>query len=154
MVEGGLDAALTASTSSLLKKPLVPTRSVMVQSPRQIGGGKMRGRFRDQGGLFSYVSPETRVPPQHPLRRVRELVREVLMELSRSLGRLYASEGRPSVPPEQLLSALLLQVFYGIRSERQLVEQLNYNLLYRWFVGLSPDDPIWDATLRLCRPRH
>lgn len=118
----------------------------MVQSPRQISGGKMRGRFRDQGGLFSYLSPETRVPPQHPLRQVRELVREVLKELSRSLGRLYASEGRPSVPPEQLLSALLLQVFYGIRSERQLVEQLNYNLLYRWFVGLSPDDPIWDAT--------
>lgn len=118
----------------------------MVQSPRQISGGKMRGRFRDQGGLFSYLSPETRVPVGHPLRQVRELVREVLKELSRSLGRLYASEGRPSVPPEQLLSALLLQVFYGIRSERQLVEQLNYNLLYRWFVGLSPDDPIWDAT--------
>ena len=146
MVEGGLDAALTASTSSLLKKPLVPTRSVMVQSPRQISGGKMRGRFRDQGGLFSYLSPETRIPVGHPLRQVRELVREVLMELSRSLGRLYASEGRPSIPPEQLLSALLLQVFYGIRSERQLVEQLNYNLLYRWFVGLSPDYPIWDAT--------
>ena len=118
----------------------------MVQSPRQISGGKMRGRFRDQGGLFSYLSPETRIPVGHPLRQVRELVREVLKELSRSLGRLYASEGRPSVPPEQLLSALLLQVFYGIRSERQLVEQLNYNLLYRWFVGLSPDDPIWDAT--------
>ena len=118
----------------------------MVQSPRRISGGKMRGRFRDQGGLFSYLSPETRVPVGHPLRQVRELVREVLKELSRSLGRLYASEGRPSVPPEQLLSALLLQLFYGIRSERQLVEQLNYNLLYRWFVGLSPDDAIWDAT--------
>jgi hypothetical protein len=69
-------------------------------------------------------------------------VRDVLGELNRSLGRLYASEGRPSIPPEQLLSALLLQVFYGIRSERQLMEQLDYNLLYRWFVGLSPDDPI------------
>ena len=105
----------------------------------------MRGRFRDQGGLFSYVSPEHRVPRSHPLRRVRQLVREVLEELSRSLGRLYASEGRPSVPPERLLSALLLQVLYGIRSERQLIEQLDYNLLYRWFVGLSPDDPVWDA---------
>jgi transposase len=73
-------------------------------------------------------------------------VRDVLGELNRSLGKLYASEGRPSIPPEQLLSALLLQVFYGIRSERQLMEQLNYNLLYRWFVGLSPDDPIWDPT--------
>ena len=69
-----------------------------------------------------------------------------LSELNRSLGRLYASEGRPSIPPEQLLSALLLQVFYGIRSERQLMEQLDYNLLYRWFVGLSPDDPVWDPT--------
>jgi transposase len=106
----------------------------------------MRGRFRDQGALFSYLSPESRVPANHPLRQVRRLVRDVLKELSQSFGRLYASEGRPSVPPEQLLSALLLQVFYGIRSERQLIEQLDYNLLYRWFVGLSPDDAVWDAT--------
>src|SRR4030081_613558 len=106
----------------------------------------MRGRFTDQGGLFSYLSPEARVPVNHPLRKVRTLVRDVLSDLNRSLGRLYASEGRPSIPPEQLLSALLLQVFYGIRSERQLMEQLDYNLLYRWFVGLSPDDPIWDPT--------
>ena len=106
----------------------------------------MRGRFVDQAKLFSYVSPESRVPAQHPLRQIRKLVREVLKQLSWSFGRLYASEGRPSVPPEQLLSALLLQVFYGIRSERQLIEQLNYNLLFRWFVGLSPDDPVWDAT--------
>jgi transposase len=106
----------------------------------------MRGKFRDQGALFSYISPETRVPENHPLRQVRDLVRDVLKQLSHSLGRLYSSEGRPSVPPEQLLSALLLQVFFSIRSERQLVEQLNYNLLFRWFVGLSPDDPVWDAT--------
>jgi len=106
----------------------------------------MRGAFSDQGGLFSYISPEARVPASHPLRKIRELVREVLSELHRSLGQLYASEGRPSIPPEQLLSALLLQVFYGIRSERQLMEQLDYNLLYRWFVGLSPDDPVWDPT--------
>ena len=106
----------------------------------------MRGRFQDQGRLFSYVSPETRVPANHPLRKIRELVREVLDELNRDFGKLYASEGRPSIPPEQLLSALLLQVFYGIRSERQLMEQLDYNLLYRWFVGLSPDDPVWDPT--------
>jgi len=106
----------------------------------------MRGAFEDQGGLFSYISPEARVPPDHPLRKIRELVREVLGELNRSLGKLYASEGRPSIPPEQLLSALLLQVFYGIRSERQLMEQLDYNLLYRWFVGLAPDDRVWDAT--------
>ena len=107
----------------------------------------MRGAFADQGGLFSYVSAEARVPKEHPLRTIRELVRDVLSELNRSLSRLYASEGRPSIPPEQLLSALLLQVFYGIRSERQLMEQLDYNLLYRWFVGLSPDDLVWDPTV-------
>jgi transposase len=106
----------------------------------------MRGAFVDQGGLFSYIVPEARVPKSHPLRKVRELVREVLGELNRMLDRLYASEGRPSIPPEQLLSALL-QVFYGIRSERQLMEQLDYNLLYRWFVGLSPDDLVWDPTV-------
>src|SRR5213596_3226771 len=81
------------------------------------------------------------------LRKIRELVRDVLGELNRCFGRLYASEGRPSIPPEQLLSALLLQVFYGIRSERQLMEQLDYNLLYRWFVGLQPDDPVWVPTV-------
>src|SRR4029079_595518 len=107
----------------------------------------MRGAFEDQGGLFSYISAEARVPKNHPLRKIRGLVRDVLSELNRSLSRLYASEGRPSIAPEQLLSALLLQVFYGIRSERQLMEQLDYNLLYRWFVGLSPDDPIWDPTV-------
>lgn len=106
----------------------------------------MRGKFEDQGGLFSYVSPEARVPKEHPLRKIRELVRDVLRDLSRTLGQLYSNEGRPSIPPEQLLSALLLQVFYGIRSERQLMEQLDYNLLYRWFVGLAPDDPVWDPT--------
>jgi transposase len=106
----------------------------------------MRGAFVDQGGLFSYILPDARVPKTHPLRKVRELVRAVLGELNQCLGRLYAREGRPSIPPEQLLSALLLQVFYGIRSERQLMEQLDYNLLYRWFVGLSPDDPVWDPT--------
>jgi transposase len=117
----------------------------MIQS-RGSSGEEMRGTFEDQGGIFSYISPETRVPANHPLRKIRELVREVLKELSRSFSRLYAKEGRPSVPPERLLSALLLQVFYSIRSERQLMEQLDYNLLYRWFVGLSPDDPVWDAT--------
>src|SRR5580698_682269 len=106
----------------------------------------MRGIVRDQAQLFSYVSPESRVPSGHPLREVHGLVRDVLSELSRSFARLYAKDGRPSVPPEQLLSALLIQALYGIRSERQLMEQLNYNLLYRWFVGLSPDDPVWDPT--------
>jgi transposase len=106
----------------------------------------MRGGFQDQGGMFSFVSPEKRVPANHPLRKIRALVRDVLKELNRTFDKLYSHEGRPSIPPEQLLSALLLQVFYGIRSERQLMEQLDYNLLYRWFVGLSPDDPVWDPT--------
>ena len=109
-------------------------------------GAKVRGQFRDQASLFSYISPDARVPTHHPLRQIRELVREVLKDLSRTFGKLYASEGRPSIPPEQLLSALLLQAFYSIRSERQLMEQLDYNLLYRWFVGLSPDDRVWDPT--------
>jgi transposase len=106
----------------------------------------MRGTFEDQGRLFSYISPEQRVAARHPLRTIRELVREVLSELDRDFRKLYSATGRPSIPPEQLLSALLLQVFYGVRSERQLMEQLDYNLLYRWFVGLSPDDAVWDAT--------
>src|SRR6202011_6120916 len=105
----------------------------MIHFDHESVGGFMRGRFRDQGGLFSYLSPEARVPAKHPLRQVRELVRAVLKDLSPSFGKLYSSAGRPSIPPEQLLSALLLQVFYGIRSERQLMEQLDYNLLYRWF---------------------
>jgi transposase len=98
----------------------------------------MRGKFRDQGALFSYISPEARVPASHPLRLVRRLVREVLKELSRSLGRLYSSEGRPSVPPEQLLSALLLQVFFSLRSERQLLETVELQpavSLVRWPVA-------------------
>jgi transposase len=106
----------------------------------------MRGRFIDQGGLFSYVDAEQRIPQDHPLREIRRLFREVLAGLTHTFGKLYASEGRPSIPPEQLLSALLLQVLYGIRSERQLMEQLDYNLLFRWFVGLSPDASVWDAT--------
>src|SRR2546430_8388387 len=118
----------------------------MIHFGHESVGGFMRGRFRDQGGLFSYLSPEARVPAKHPLRQVRELVRAVLNDLSPSFGKLYSSAGRPSIPPEQLLSALLLQVFYGIRSERQLMEQLDYNLLYRWFAGLAPDDPVWDTT--------
>src|SRR5450631_1174619 len=118
----------------------------MIHFDHESAGISMRERFRDQGGLFSYISPEARVPPRHPLRQIRALVRTVLKDLSHSFGKLYSSEGRPSIPPEQLLSALLLQAFYGIRSERQLMEQLNYNLLYRWFVGLAPDDPVWDPT--------
>jgi transposase len=99
----------------------------------------MRGPFDDQGQLFSYISPERRVPTRHPLRTIRELVREVFRDLDHDFRTLYAMTGRPSIPPEQLLSALLLQVFSGVRSERQLMEQLDHNLLYRWFVGLGAE---------------
>ena len=106
----------------------------------------MRGDFEDQGGLFSYISPEKRVPDHHPLRKIRALVRSVLIGLNEDFALMYADDGRPSIPPEQLLSALLLQVLYGLRSERQLMEQLDYNLLFRWFVGLSPDAAVWVPT--------
>ena len=97
-------------------------------------------------GLFSYVDLEARVPADHPLRAIRVLVDEALAALSGDLAGLYSKTGRPSIAPEKLLRALLLQAFYTIRSERQLMEQLDYNLLFRWFVGLSMDAPVWDAT--------
>ncbi len=97
--------------------------------------------------MFSYVSPEQRVPLTHPLRPIRQLVDEVLHELSRDFDQLYARTGRPSIPPERLLRAQLLQIFYSIRSERLLMEQLDYNILFRWFVGLAMDEPIWNPTV-------
>jgi transposase len=96
--------------------------------------------------LFSYVSCEARVPPDHPLRVIRAVVDEALEVLSPAFDQLYARLGRPGIAPEKLLRALLLQAFYSIRSERQLMEQLDYNLLFRWFVGLSMDAPVWDAS--------
>jgi transposase len=107
----------------------------------------MRGDDVRQGAMFSYVSPEQRVPADHPLRPIRQMVDEVLKSLSRRFAQLYSHTGRPSIPPEKLLRALLLQVLYTVRSERLLLEQLDYNLLFRWFVGLNMDDPIWDATV-------
>jgi transposase len=106
----------------------------------------MRGSYEDQGHMFSYMTLEERVPADHPLRKIRELVREVLSGMDKDFRKLYAREGRPSIPPEQLLSALLLQVFFGVRSERLLMEQMGYNLMYRWFVGLPADGRTWDAT--------
>ena len=97
--------------------------------------------------MFSYVSPEQRVPAEHPLRKVRALVDDVLKEMSPRFARLYAETGRPSIAPERLLRALLLQIFYSIRSERLLMEQLDYNLLFRWFVGMNMDERVWDATV-------
>lgn len=107
----------------------------------------MRGPDERQAILFSYRSIEDRIPADHPLRAMRRLVDPLLGELSPRFQALYSTMGRPSIPPEQLLRALLLQVLYTIRSERQLIEQLDYNLLYRWFVGLTPDDPVWVPTV-------
>lgn len=107
----------------------------------------MRGDDPKQDDVFSYISPEQRIPKDHPLRAIRTMVDQVLRDLSPEFSKLYAKTGRPSIAPEKLLRALLLQVLYTIRSERQLVEQLDYNLLFRWFVGLSMDDPIWNATV-------
>jgi transposase len=108
----------------------------------------MRGAGTEQGAMFSYVTLEQRVPQDHPLRAIRRLVDQALREISPQLDALYASgRGRPSVAPERLLRALLLQILYSVRSERQLMEQLDYNLLYRWFVGLQIDDRVWDPTV-------
>ncbi len=107
----------------------------------------MRGSDADQGAMFSYISPEDRVPSDHPLRVIRAMVDPILERLSPQFASLYSRWGRPSIAPEKLLRALLLQVLYTIRSERQLMEQLDYNILYRWFVGLNLDDPVWVPTV-------
>jgi transposase len=104
----------------------------------------MRGDEQKQDGMFSYVSLEERVPQDHPLRAVRQLTDKVLQSLSAEFDRLYAASGRPSIAPEYILRALLLQVFYSVRSERLLVEQIDYNLLFRWFVGLGMDEAVWN----------
>jgi transposase len=107
----------------------------------------MRGGDRRQVGVFSYVSLEERVPKDHPLRQIRPLVDEIFRTMSREFDGLYASTGRPSIPPERLLRALLLQVFYSVRSERMLMEQLDYNLMFRWFVGMEMDETVWEHTV-------
>ncbi len=106
----------------------------------------MRGDDPQQAAMFSYISPEERVPQDHPLRAIRAMVDAVLKELSPQFAPLYSHTGRPSIAPEKLLRALLLQVLYTVRSERLLMEQLDYNLLFRWFVGLNMDDPVWDPS--------
>ena len=100
----------------------------------------MRGSENQQGSMYSYVDLESRIPKSHPLRRIRRLVDKALGDMSMQFDALYSSCGRPSIPPERLLRALLLQVLFSVRSERQLMEQLDYNLLFRWFVGLGIDD--------------
>ena len=107
----------------------------------------MRGEDHQQNHVFSYLSPEMRVRPDHPLRTIRAMVDEVLSRLSRRFDSMYAKVGRPSIAPEKLLRAQLLQMLYSIRSERLLMEEMDYNLLFRWFVGLNADDAVWDATV-------
>lgn len=107
----------------------------------------MRGQDTQQSAMYSYLSPEERVPAGHPLRPIRKMTDRALKELSRKFNALYATTGRPSIPPEKLLRALLLQVLYTVRSERMLMEQLEYNLLFRWFVGLNMDEPVWVPTV-------
>jgi len=104
----------------------------------------MRGLDQRTGELFSYVDLEARVRRDHPLRAIRTIVNEALAALEPEFAPLYARIGRPSIPPEKLLRAMLLQAFYSVRSERQLMERLDYDLLFRWFVGLGIDDPAWD----------
>ena len=104
----------------------------------------MRGDDDQQEGIFSYISPEKRVPADHPLRPLRKIVDEILKEMSPKFQKLYSKVGRPSIAPERLLRSLLLQVFYSVRSERMLIEQLQYNLLFRWFVGMEMDETVWN----------
>ena len=107
----------------------------------------MRGTDQQQSHVFSYISPEQRVRKDHPLRPIRTMVDEILKQLSPQFNKMYAKVGRPSIPPEQLLRAQLLQMLYSVRSERLLMEEMDYNILFRWFVGLNLDDPVWDATV-------
>src|SRR6202045_4262076 len=107
----------------------------------------MRGKDEQQLDVFSYISPEQRVPQDHPLRSLRAMTDEALQQLKPKFNNLYAKIGRPSIAPEKLLRALLLQALFSVRSERMLMEQLDYNLLFRWFVGLNMDDSIWDVTV-------
>jgi transposase len=107
----------------------------------------MRGTDYEQSSMFSYISAERRVPKDHPLRAIRTMAEMALKRLNERFAGMYAAMGRPSIPPERLLRALLLQVLYTVRSERLLMEQLDYNFLFRWFVGLSIDEPVWDVTV-------
>ena len=107
----------------------------------------MRGTDRETGKLFSYASPESLVPHDHPLRAIRPLVNAALEHLSPAFQTIYAQDGRPSIAPERLLRALLLQALFTVRSERQLMQQITYNMLFRWFIGLAMDGPVWDVTV-------
>src|SRR5450432_1399621 len=106
----------------------------------------MRGADHEQSGMFSYLSPERHVREDHPLRPIRQQVDAVLAKLSPLFDEMYSATGRPSIPPEKLLRALLLQMLYSVRSERLLMEEIGYSILFRWFIGMNLDDAVWDAT--------
>jgi transposase len=103
----------------------------------------MRGTDQPSGSLFSYVDLEDRIPERHPLRKIRQIVNDALASLHNDFDQLYSADGRPSIAPERLLRASLIQILFSVRSERQLMEQMQYNLMFRWFVGLGIDDPVW-----------
>jgi transposase len=134
-------AALTLSISrSLLKNH----KSGLGKKNKKVQNCCMRGEDQQQSGMFSYVTLEDRVPAEHPLRAIRKTVDEILRAMAKDFDGLYAKTGRPSIPPERLLRGILLQIFYSVRSERLLMEQMSYNLLFRWFVGLEMDEPVWN----------
>jgi transposase len=107
----------------------------------------MRGQDKQQADMFSYLSPEARVRKDHPLRAIRTMADQALENMSRRFGRMYAKTGRPSIPPEKLLRAQLIQMLYSVRSERLLMEEIDYSVLFRWFVGMNLDEPVWDVTV-------
>lgn len=119
----------------------------MIHPLQAFGGAVMRGSDEMSGSLFSYVDLEARIPLRHPLRKVRQVVNEALASLDAEFEALYTDFGRPSIPPERLIRASLIQILFSVRSERQLMEQMEYNLLFRWFVGLGIDDPVWVPTV-------
>jgi transposase len=129
----------------MLKKSLTPR--YLLKHKRVFMFHAMRGTDTQQSSMFSYLAPEERVPAKHPLRPIRLMVDDAFKALSPTFSRLYSTYGRPSIPPEKLLRALLLQVLYTVRSERMLMEQLEYNLLFRWFVGLNMDEAVWVPTV-------
>lgn len=139
--------AVVAALNNLRKKDWREAGKIRICTRRMGYEVSMRGDDRRQEVVFSYLNTEQRIPADHPLRGIRVLLEGSLQELSLHFDALYARRGRPSIAPERLLRALLLMVLYSIRSERQLMEQIDFNLLYRWFVGLNPDDEVWDVTV-------
>src|SRR5208282_5938812 len=138
---------LSSSRAQALEKTEPGPRITLVSTIRSDKKRGMRGNDEQQLDVFSYISPEQRVPQDHPLRSLRGMTDEALQQLRPRFNSLYAKTGRPSIAPEKLLRALLLQALYSVRSERMLIEQLDYNLLFRWFVGLNMDEAVWDVTV-------